>query len=106
VATTQIYVQAKNERIWVSKLREMPEGVFDLLIKHIAQGDSIRQVAKYCQTVKPEIAFETYRKWLQALSKLVAGYVAENEVRLPGKKRLMLITKTKKKRGKNYSPSR
>jgi hypothetical protein len=51
VATTEIYVQAKKERIWVSKLREMPEGVFELLIKRIAQGDSLRDVAKYCQTV-------------------------------------------------------
>lgn len=68
MATTQIYVQAKKERIWVAKLREMPEGVFDLLIKRIAQGDSIRQIAKYCQTVRPEIAFETYREWLHALA--------------------------------------
>jgi hypothetical protein len=97
VATTEIYVQAKKERIWVSKLREMPEGVFDLLIKRIAQGDSIRQIAKYCQTVKPEIAFETYRKWLQALSKLVAGYVAENEAAVAGQKAIDVYHKNKEK---------
>jgi len=99
VATTQIYVQAKKERIWVAKLREMPEGVFDLLIKRIAQGDSIRQIAKYCQTVRPEIAFETYRKWLQALSKLVAGYVAENEVAVAGQKAIDAYHKNKEKEG-------
>src|ERR1700730_11879583 len=77
----------------------MPEGVFDLLIKRIAQGDSIRQIAKYCQTVRPEIAFETYRKWLQALSKLVAGYVAENEVAVAGQKAIDAYHKNKEKEG-------
>jgi hypothetical protein len=95
VATTEIYVHAKKERIWVSKLRQMPEGVFDLLIKRIAQGDSIRQIAKYCQTVRPEIAFETYRKWLQALSKLVAGYVADQEAVLAGQRAIDVYHKRK-----------
>jgi hypothetical protein len=97
VATNEIYVQAKKERIWVSKLREMPEGVFDLLIQRIAKGDSIRQIAKYCQTVRPKIAFETYRKWLQALSKLVAGYVAENEAAVAGQRAIDIYHKQKQK---------
>ena len=97
MAIAEIYVQAKKERIWVSRLREMPEGVFDLLIKRIAQGDSIRQIATYCQTVRPEIAFETYRKWLQALSKLVAGYVAENDAAVAGQRAIDVYHKNKEK---------
>jgi hypothetical protein len=106
VVTTQIYVQAKKERIWVAKLREMPEGVFDLLIKRIAQGDSIRQIAKYCQTVKPEIAFETYRKWLQALSKLVARYVAENEAAVTGQRAIDIYHKQKEKERREIESQR
>jgi hypothetical protein len=75
----------------------MPEGVFELLIKRIAKGDSIRQIAKYCQTVRPEIAFETYRKWLQALAKLVAGYMAENEAAVAGQKAIDIYHKQKEK---------
>jgi hypothetical protein len=106
VSTTKIYVQTKKERIWVSKLREMPEGVFDLLIKRIAQGDSIRQVAKYCQTVRPEIAFETYRKWLQALSTLVAGYVAENEAAVTGQRAIDIYHKQKEKERREIESQR
>ena len=95
MAITQIYVQAKKERIWVSKLREMPEGVFDLLIKRIAQGDSIRQIAKYCQTVRPEIAFETYRKWLQALARTVSQYAADQAAVVAGQRAIDIFHKRK-----------
>lgn len=95
MSTTKIYVQTKKERIWVSKLREMPEGVFELLIKRIAQGDSIRQIAKYCQTVRPEIAFETYRKWLHALARTVSQYAADQEAVIAGQRAIDVWHKRK-----------
>jgi len=95
VATTPIYVQAKKERIWVAKLREMPEGVFDLLIKRIAQGDYIWQIAKYCQTVRPEIAFETYRKWLHALARTVSQYAADQAAVAAGQRAIDIFHKRK-----------
>ena len=53
MATAEIYVHAKKEHIWISKLREMPEGVFDTLVARIAKGDSLREISKYCASVKP-----------------------------------------------------
>jgi hypothetical protein len=64
----------------------MPKGVFELIVKRLAQGDSIRQIAKYCNAVKPENSIETYRKWLVPLDKTVSAQVAERKAALNAKK--------------------
>jgi len=95
VATTEIYVQAKKERIWVSRLREMPEGVFATLVARIAKGDSIREIAKYCQRIRPGIAFETYRKWLQALKRQVVEDAADQAAVAAGQRAIDIFHKRK-----------
>jgi hypothetical protein len=95
VATTEIYVQAKKERIWVSRLREMPEDVFDTLVARIAKGDSIREIAKYCQCIRPGIAYETYRKWLQALKRQVVEDAADQAAVAAGQRAIDIFHKRK-----------
>ena len=95
MATTEIYVQAKKERIWVSRLREMPEGVFATLVARIAKGDSIREIAKYCQRIRPGIAFETYRKWLQALKRQVVEDAADQAAVAAGQRAIDIFHKRK-----------
>jgi hypothetical protein len=95
VATAGIYLQAKKERIWISKLREMPEGVFDTLVARIAKGDSLREIAKYCATVKPDVSFNTYRKWIASLAKVVSQYAADQEAIAVGQRAIDVWHKRK-----------
>jgi hypothetical protein len=82
VSTTENLARKGKEHVWVSNLRNMPKGVFELIVKRLAQGDSIRQIAKYCNAVKPENSIETYRKWLVPLDKTVSAQVAERKAAL------------------------
>ena len=86
MSTTENLARKGKEHVWVSNLRNMPKGVFELIVKRLAQGDSIRQIAKYCNAVKPENSIETYRKWLVPLDKTVSAQVAERKAALNAQK--------------------
>ena len=73
----------------------MPEGVFDTLVARIAKGDSIREIAKYCQRIRPEVAFETYRKWLQALKRQVVEDAADQAAVAAGQRAIDVWHKRK-----------
>jgi hypothetical protein len=68
-----------QERVWMARLRALPPGVFDLTLKRIAQGDPIRQVARYLHGVDPDVAEETFQKWLRVLAKQLRELLAEKK---------------------------
>src|ERR1700724_2206615 len=73
----------------------MPEGVFNTLVARLAKGDSIREIAKYCERIRPEIAFETYRKWLQVLKRTVMEDAADQEAVAAGQRAIDIFHKRK-----------
>jgi hypothetical protein len=76
--TAEIYKQARIERLWVARLRELfGDEIFQHIIRRILKGDSIREIALYCHNTKPEFAVETYRKWVRALEQQANGPIAQ-----------------------------
>lgn len=69
--------RCNRERSSIERLRELPPGVFDLVVKRIAKGDALTQIAKYLHTIQPDFAEETFRKWLHDLAKRVRQFLAE-----------------------------
>jgi hypothetical protein len=60
--------------------RALPPGVFDLVVRRIAKGDPVRQIARYLHGVDPDVAEDTFRKWLNALAKQVRELLAEKRL--------------------------
>jgi hypothetical protein len=61
--------RCNHERSSIAHLRELPPGMFDLVVKRIAKGDPLTQIAKSLHTIQPDFAEETFRKWLHDLAK-------------------------------------
>lgn len=71
--------RAKREQVWIRRLRNMPPGVFDPLVRRIVKGDPLRHIAQYLHGIKPDLSEETFRKWLQVLAKQVKAELELNK---------------------------
>jgi hypothetical protein len=69
--------RCNHERSSIAHLRELPPGMFDLVVKRIAKGDPLTQIAKSLHTIQPDFAEETFRKWLHDLAKQVRQLLTE-----------------------------
>jgi hypothetical protein len=76
---TEICARAKQERIWLARLRALPNGVFDLVVRRITKGDSIFSIAKYLCTVAPEYSVASYRKYLTILADDIRTMVEQKQ---------------------------
>jgi hypothetical protein len=74
--TAEIYKQAKIERLWIARLRELGNDVFQNILQRILKGDALREISFYCHSVNPQYSPETYRKWLRALERQADGPIS------------------------------
>jgi hypothetical protein len=75
----ELYAATAKHRIWISRLKDLPGGTFEIIVKRLMQGDSKLAMSKWLANLNSEYSAHSYRKFLTVLDVDIQGLITAKE---------------------------